>query len=109
MSSPNLPAVIPQTHDETRATLAPLYHLVLLDDDDHTYEYVVRMLGDLFGYAVEKAFAIACAVDSSGRAIVETAGHERVLSDQRRIHGYGADPFSARSRGSMSAVIEPAP
>jgi len=109
MSSPNLATVVPVTRDETNAELAPRYHLVLLDDDDHSYEYVVLMLGDLFGYGVDKAYAIACAVDSTGRAIVETASHDRVLTDQRRIHGYGPDPFLARCRGSMSAVVEPAP
>ncbi len=28
--------------------LTPLYHVVLLDDDDHTYDYVVEMLTKIF-------------------------------------------------------------
>ncbi len=88
--------------------LAPLYHLILLDDDDHSYEYVVEMLGRIFGYAVEKAFALACAVDGTGQAIVETASRERVDGHQRAIHDFGADPRIPRCRGSMSAIIEAA-
>lgn len=88
--------------------LSPRYHLVLLDDDDHSYEYVVEMLSAIFGYAPEKGFAIACIVDSQGRAIVETAAESTVIDHQRAIHTYGADPRTLRCKGSMSAVIEPA-
>jgi ATP-dependent Clp protease adaptor protein ClpS len=88
--------------------LEPLYHLVLLDDNDHSYEYVVELLGRVFGYARVKAFALACVVDSEGRAIVETAGKARVTEHQQRIHAFGADPRIPRCAGSMSAIIEPA-
>lgn len=91
------------------AALEPRYHLILLDDNDHTYQYVVELLGHVLGYGPEKSFALACVVDNEGRAIVETAGHEQVTSHQRRIHSYGADPRIPRCRGSMSAVVERAP
>lgn len=96
-----------RTHEQ--AALEPLYHLVLLDDNDHTYEYVVELLGRVLGYAREKAFALACVVDSEGRAIVETASRTQVTRHQERIHAFGADPRIPRCAGSMSAVIEPAP
>ncbi len=84
-----------------------LWTLVLLDDDDHTYEYVIGMLGDLFGYSAEKAFALARLVDTQGRVIVLTGGHEACRDGQQRIHAYGPDPRLPRCRGSMSAVVEP--
>src|SRR5687767_4635491 len=34
----------------------PPYNVVLLDDDDHTYDYVMEMLGVIFQYVQEKAF-----------------------------------------------------
>jgi ATP-dependent Clp protease adaptor protein ClpS len=92
--------------DETR--LEPRYHLILLDDQDHTYAYVVELLGRVFGYGLEKAFALACVVDNEGRAIVETASHEQVTRHQQAIHAFGADQRIPRCRGSMSAVVEPA-
>jgi ATP-dependent Clp protease adaptor protein ClpS len=100
------PRTIEREAEETK--LEPLYHLVLLDDNDHTYEYVVELLGHVLGYGRAKAFALACVVDSQGRAIVETAPRERTLRDQRRIHSYGADPRIPRCAGSMTAIIEPA-
>ena len=93
----------------TDAALEPRYHLVLLDDDHHSYAYVFEMLGAIFGYGRGKAFALARIVDSEGRAIVETADRERVTRNQRRIHARGADPRIPASRGPMSAIVERAP
>ena len=86
----------------------PPYNVVLLDDDDHTYEYVMDMLGVLFTYVPEKAFQMAKEVDESGRVIVLTTHLERAELKRDQILGYGADPRMARSQGSMRAVIEPA-
>ncbi len=99
----------PTEHEVAQPRLEPLYHLILLDDNDHSYEYVVELLGHVLGYARDKAFALACVVDSQGQAIVETASKTQVTRHQERIHAYGADPRIPRCAGSMSAVIEPAP
>lgn len=88
--------------------LEPPYHLILLDDNEHTYPYVIHMLGAIFGYSREKAFAIACMVDSEGRAIVMTGPKGEVELKQDAIHAFGADPLMPESKGSMTAVIEPA-
>lgn len=107
----SMPRVQPGTVQRTEGAhgLAPRYHLVLLDDNDHSYEYVIELLGHVFGYGVEKSYAIACVVDSEGRAVVETADEDTVLRHQRQIHTYGADPRIPRCSGSMSAIIEAAP
>lgn len=95
--------------EETGAEHEPPFHLILLDDDYHTYEYVIFMLGRLFGYPVEKAFAIACVVDSQGQAVLMTGPYEEARRHQEQIHAFGADPRMPECRGSMSAIIEPAP
>ncbi|MGE3074623.1 MAG: ATP-dependent Clp protease adaptor ClpS [Dehalococcoidia bacterium] len=101
---------VPTTHviEDVDSEVAPPYHLILLDDNEHTYQYVIAMLGSIFGYAPEKGFAIACVVDKDGQAILMTAGLEEVKLKQDQIHAYGADPAMPESKGSMSAVIEPA-
>lgn len=86
----------------------PRYHVVLLDDNDHSYDYVVDMLGKLFGHQLESAFKMACEVDTTGRVIVDTTSKERAELKRDQIHSYGADPLLSRSVGSMSAEIEPA-
>ena len=87
---------------------APLWHVVLLDDNDHTYDYVIEMLGKLFNHDHDTAYRMACEVDREGRVIVETTVLERAELKRDQIHAYGADWRLERSKGSMSAVIEPA-
>jgi len=104
--SPAAPVALPE--QETEEALERPYHLVLLDDDDHTYAYVIEMLGAIFGYGREKAFALARMVDGEGRVILETASLERVTKHQGQVHSYGPDHRLPRSKGSMSAIIEEA-
>jgi len=82
--------------------------VVLLDDDDHTYEYVIRMLSSLFGHSHEKAYQMAKEVDTQGRVIVDTTTRERAELKQEQIHAFGRDQRIRRCQGSMTAVIEPA-
>ncbi|NBW85802.1 MAG: ATP-dependent Clp protease adaptor ClpS [Planctomycetia bacterium] len=87
----------------------PRYHVVLWNDDDHTYEYVVAMLQRLFGHPPQKGFTLAHEVDTRGRAIVLTTTREHAELKRDQIRAFGADRILARSRGSMAASIEPEP
>ena len=86
----------------------PPYNVVLLDDDDHTAEYVIEMLRALFGYSDARGFTMAEEVDSQGRVIVLTTHKERAEFKCEQILAYGGDHRVATCKGSMSAVIEPA-
>jgi ATP-dependent Clp protease adaptor protein ClpS len=86
----------------------PPYNVILLDDNDHTVDYVVEMLAKLFGYAESKGQEMAQAVDSQGRVIVLTTHKELAELKRDQIVGYGADWRLEKSKGAMSAVIEPA-
>ncbi|HEY7091217.1 MAG TPA: ATP-dependent Clp protease adaptor ClpS [Tepidisphaeraceae bacterium] len=86
----------------------PPYNVVLLNDDDHTYEYVIEMLQKLFGHSEERAFKMAEEVDTTGRVIVYTTHRELAELKRDQIHAFGADKRWASSQGSMSAVVEPA-
>ncbi len=101
-----LPA-IPKPLREERTQRQPPYNVVLLNDDDHTYDYVIAMLQILFGHPREKGYAMAKEVDTTGRVIVLTTNKEHAELKQDQIHAFGPDPLLARSQGSMSAIIEP--
>lgn len=93
---------------EEQTLRIPPYHVVLLDDDDHTYEYVIEMLMALFGHGMEKAYAMAVEVDRRGRVVVETTHRERAELKRDQILAYGPDWRIEHCKGSMSAVVEPA-
>ena len=82
--------------------------MVLWDDDDHSYDYVVGMMQALFGHASELGLRIASEVDSSGRATCFTTTKEHAELKRDQIHAYGKDGLIQRCQGSMSATIEPA-
>lgn len=101
------PTITPETGTSESERLAPLYHVVLLDDDEHTYDYVVEMLGALFCLSVETAYQHAVEVDTTGRTIVITCELPQAEFARDQIHGYGADPRMAKSKGSMKALVQP--
>jgi ATP-dependent Clp protease adaptor protein ClpS len=76
-ASPEVRPALPQPQT------APLWHVVLLDDDDHTYAYVIEMLTKLFGHSHQTAYRMACEVDTAGRVIVETTVFERAEFKQQ--------------------------
>jgi ATP-dependent Clp protease adaptor protein ClpS len=86
----------------------PPYNVVLWNDDDHTYAYVITMMQKLFGYPVEKGMQLATKVDTQGRVIVLTTTREHAELKRDQIHAFGKDDLIAGCKGSMSASIEPA-
>src|SRR6266404_2472444 len=101
-------SVTPEIETAPREQLTPLFHVVLLADDDHTYDYVIEMLGKIFLSRAEVAFRHAVEVDTTGRTIVMTCERDQAEFGRDQIHAYGADPRMAKSKGSMKAIIEPA-
>ena len=87
----------------------PRYHVLLWNDEDHTYEYVIVMLHELFGHPPEKGFQIAQEVDLRGKAIVLTTTMEHAELKRDQIKAYGKDPGIKACAGSMSSTIEAAP
>ncbi len=98
----------PQTQVLEQPDLEPPYHVILLDDDEHTYAYVIEMLQAIFRHDFETAFKMADKVNSDGRVIVATVHKELAELRLEQIREYGADPRLPESKGSMSAMIEPA-
>jgi ATP-dependent Clp protease adaptor protein ClpS len=101
-------APIPAQESSEKQELTPLWHVVLLDDDEHTYDYVIEMLVRLFFKTVEEAYRNAVEVDSTGRTIVMTCDRQAAEFARDQIHGYGRDWRLPKCKGSMSAVLEPA-
>ena len=110
MAGPLSPTLIPSKAPETggseRGNEEPLFNVVLLDDDDHTYAYVIEMLVKTFFISPQRAFQHAVEVDNAGRTIVLTCDREAAEFGRDQIHAYGADPRMERSKGSMSAIVE---
>ena len=101
------PQLTPRRSQKQKPKKQPRYHVVLWDDPDHSYEYVVLMMKEVFRRPIEAGFQIAKEVDTSGRAICLTTTLEHAELKRDQIHSFGKDELIARCKGSMSATIEP--
>ena len=99
--------ILPEIRTTSEEELTPLYNTVLLDDDEHTYDYVIEMLQKLFFFTRNQAFNHAVEVDTTGRTVVLTCELPQAEFARDQIHGFGADWRMPNSKGSMSAIIEP--
>ena len=102
------PSVAPDTEVVEQNQLVPLYRVVLLDDNDHTYDYVIEMLQRIFIFSLDQAYRHAEEVDRCGRTVLITCELAEAEFGRDQIHAYGRDWRLERSKGSMSAVVEPA-
>jgi ATP-dependent Clp protease adaptor protein ClpS len=98
---------VPGTGVQQQDKQPPLYRVVLLDDDDHTYDYVIEMLQKIFIFSAEQALRHAQEVDANGRTVLMTCELSEAEFGRDQIHAYGRDWRMERSQGSMSAVVEP--
>ena len=100
--------VVPQKQREPQrqATRQPRYNVMLWDSDDHTFDYVEKMLRELFGHEKQQCEQIAKQVDEDGRAVVLTTTREHAELKRDQIHAYGKDHLEG-SKGSMWSTIEP--
>ena len=92
--------------DEGDPDLDAPWNVVLLDDDHHTYDYVIIMLMEIFGYDLQKSYKMTVEVDTKKRVIVWTGHRELAEMKQEQIHEYGPDWRMKSSKGPMSAILE---
>jgi ATP-dependent Clp protease adaptor protein ClpS len=109
MSQPS-PGSQPSPTPEARGSQPkqPLrWNVVLLDDNDHSFPYVIRMLQELFYLNEKQAAEIADQIHTQGRAIVFTTHREHAELKVEQVVGFGRDPHLPSSKGAMSVVLEP--
>jgi ATP-dependent Clp protease adaptor protein ClpS len=107
----------PQTEQErkressaTRPKKQPPYAVVLLNDDLHTFQYVMETLSKVFGYPLEKCFTLTQQVHHQGRGIVWSGTRELAELKRDQIRSAGPDFYAAEKIGfPLGAIVEPMP
>ena len=102
-----LEPALPDVNRDQQVKRQSPYHVILWDDDDHSYEYVIKMLKSLFGHPYERGYELAAQVDRNGRTICLTTTLEHAELKRDQIHAFGGDKLIQHCKGSMSASIEP--
>jgi len=94
---------------ETKTRRQPPYHVIVLNDEEHTFDYVNELLMKLFGHPLSTARELSFRIDAEGRAIVYTTHRERAELKCEQVLSYGPDPRIPTSQGPLGCYIEPAP
>ncbi len=92
--------------EETKTRRQPPYNVILLNDEEHSFEYVIELLGKLFGHAKTAAEALTWRIHNTGRAIVLTTHRELAELKREQVLAYGPDPRMSISKGPIGCVIE---
>ena len=100
----------PKADPRSKPKRQPPYAVVVLNADDHTYEYVILGLSKVFGYSTEKSFQLAQTIDRTGRAVVWTGVLEVAELKRDQIVGLGPDTWARKPvKYPLGVVLEPLP
>jgi ATP-dependent Clp protease adaptor protein ClpS len=93
-----------ETGTQTKADRA--CKVILFNDEEHTYDYVVEMLTHACNLSRDKAFRCAVEVDLTGRTIVFYGSRPACNGVVSKIQAYGPDHRLPQSMSSMKAEIQ---
>ncbi len=97
------------THDATPQRQPP-YAVVLFNDDEHTFLYVIEMLMKVFGYPLEKCRALAFQVHNEGKGVVWRGVREVAELKRDQLRSAGPDFYAAKIVNfPLRVTIEPLP
>ena len=89
-TAPTLPAVTPDTGEETRRKILRQYNVILHNDEHNSMDHVVESLRKAVpGMTLGKAVAIMWEAHTSGKALVISCPLELAELYQQRILSFG--------------------
>lgn len=88
----------------------PPYAVVVLNDDEHTFAYVIETFMKVLGYDQSRSFQLANEIHVHGRAIVWTGPKEVAELKRDQIRSAGPDLFASKKvTYPLGVVLEPLP
>jgi ATP-dependent Clp protease adaptor protein ClpS len=93
----------------TSSRTLPPYNVIVMNDEEHTFEYVIELLTKLFAYPLSTAESLTWKIHHSGRAVVYTTHKEKAELKRDQVLSYGPDARMSTSKGPLNCYIEPAP
>ena len=92
----------------TRPKRQPQYSVIVLNDDLHTFDYVIDALCRICGHSRESAHRLAVAIDGEGMAAVWTGTMELAELKRDQILGFGIDIYASKPvTFPLGCYIEP--
>lgn len=112
MSESALPDVIvttkPKSKEETKTRQIPPYNVILENDDDHSFPFVVEVLRKAMGFNEQRAFQLTNEAHTKGRAVIWTGPKEVAELKVEQIQTFHEIHLDGRKLGPLGVTIEPA-
>ncbi len=86
----------------------PPFNVVILNDEEHTFDYVIDILMQLFAHPSPVAEALTFKIHTHGKAVVYTTHKEKAELKREQVLSCGADPRMSISKGPLGCYIEAA-
>jgi ATP-dependent Clp protease adaptor protein ClpS len=101
-------STLPQEAEKVKTRQLPPYHVIIENDDHHTFEFVVEVLRKALGYTEEQAFVLTHEAHTKGRAIVWTGGLEVAELKAEQLQSFHEIGPMGQKFGPLGVTIEPA-
>jgi len=84
------------------------YCIVLFNDDEHSFAFVVQVLAEVFGYPLNDATLLTQAAHDAGQTIVFVGDRQDAERKCEKMLAYGADSTVPSSKGPLQVAVRPA-
>jgi ATP-dependent Clp protease adaptor protein ClpS len=101
------PTARPEILEEPKTRRVPPHHVILLNDDFHSMEFVVTVLMKVFGYSTHRCIELMLEAHRTGRSIVWTGSKEVAELKVEQIRSFH-EVRASRDLGPLDCVVEPA-
>jgi ATP-dependent Clp protease adaptor protein ClpS len=112
VSEPSLPEPTVSTKTREKAKpktrRIPPYHVILENDDHHSFEFVVEVLRKALNYDEQKAILLTTEAHHQGRAVVWTGSKEVAELKMEQMLSFHEIRPGGRKLGPLGVTIEPA-
>ena len=99
-----------QPADAVKPKHQPPYSVVLFNDEEHTFQYVVETLMKVFGYPQEKSYSLTLQIHNAGKGIVWSGSREVAELKRDQIRSTGPDFYATKKVDfPLSVIVEPLP
>ncbi len=95
---------------ESKPKKQPPYAVILHNDEQHTFQYVIDLLMKLFAHPAEKAFVLTNQIHTQGKSIVWSGTLELAELKRDQVRGFGPDFYAMQKVDfPLGVTIEPMP
>ena len=100
----NINLIHPKLGKDFQHKTTGLFHVILLNDNDHSYDYVTEILRKLFYFSKHQSYKHTVEVNSKGKTILMTCVQKEAEFCRDQVLFYGPDPRIADYLSLMAAV-----